>query len=39
MTTAIEFNPLLPAFQQEPYPTYAQLRDEQPVTYIEALDA
>ena len=39
MTTAIEFNPLLPAFQQEPYTTYAQLRDEQPVTYIEALDA
>ncbi|MBW0100970.1 cytochrome P450 [Pseudonocardia sp. KRD291] len=39
MTTAVDFNPLSPEFQQQPYPLYKQARDETPVRFIEALNA
>ena len=39
MTTAVDFNPLSPDFQQQPYPLYKQARDETPVRFIEALNA
>lgn len=39
MTTAIDFDPLSPEFQQQPYPLYKQARDETPVRFIEALNA
>lgn len=39
MTTAVDFNPLAPEFQQQPYPHYQRARDETPVRYIEALNA
>ena len=39
MSTAIYFNPLLPEVQQNPYRYYEQLRAEDPVYYIEPLNA
>lgn len=39
MPTAVDFNPLAPQFQQEPYPVYRQMRDEAPVHFIESVGA
>ena len=39
MTTAVDFNPLSPDFQQQPNPLYKQARDETPVRFIESLNA
>ena len=39
MSTALDFNPLEAEFQQNPYPVYERLRDQQPVHYIEAIGA
>jgi cytochrome P450 family 109 len=39
MTTAVDFNPLSPEFQQQPYPHYRLARDESPVRFVEALNA
>lgn len=39
MTTALDFNPLSPEFQQEPYGFYRQMRDEAPVHEIASLGA
>jgi len=39
MTTALEFNPLLADFQQEPHGYYRRMRDEAPVYFIESIGA
>jgi cytochrome P450 len=39
MTTAVDFNPLLADFQQQPYGYYRQMRDEAPVHFIESIGA
>jgi cytochrome P450 len=38
-TTAVRYDPLSPEVQTDPYPTYAALRREAPVYYVESLAA
>ena len=35
----MDFNPFSPEFRADPYPTWAALRDEEPVLLIEAMNA
>lgn len=35
----MDYNPLLPAVQNDPYPYYAELRDKAPVAWIEPMQA
>ncbi|MDN5854531.1 MAG: cytochrome P450 [Actinomycetia bacterium] len=39
MTTAVDFNPLSPQFQQEPHGPYRRMRDEAPVHFLDAIGA
>jgi cytochrome P450 family 109 len=39
MSTAIHLDPMTPEFQQDPYPVYTQLREHEPVHFIESVGA